>query len=80
MNKTNGLPVIHSSWNIRSDSKGFECVVKDAGFEQLERMVIEAFGFEGEGSSPPIATARSRIFKASSVGIALVIRTNAPRH
>jgi hypothetical protein len=74
LQKTNSLPAIQARWTIKRDAKGFECVVADAPFAQLEAMAIEAFGSEGEGYGPPAATSPSRIFKASSVGIALIMR------
>lgn len=73
LQKTNNLPAIQARWTIKKDAKGFECVVADAPFAELEAMAIEAFGSEGEGSGPPAATSPSRIFKASSVGIALIM-------
>lgn len=71
--KTNDLPVIQARWSVKKDSYGFECLVFDIKYEEVESMVIQVFGVEGERYKPPEASRPSRMFKASDVGVALLI-------
>jgi hypothetical protein len=72
--QSTNLPVIDAQWSLEKDANGFEFQVSDTSFPRLEGMVMSAFGQEGEGSLQPV---RSRLFTASSVGVALTMHETA---
>ena len=73
LQKTNGLPRLSGQWSVKRDALGFECHVVGPEFADIEALAAEAFGVSGERHLTDDGSPY-RLFKASSVGVALIIR------
>jgi hypothetical protein len=75
---TNGLPSLQCRWSLQKDSNGFQCIAWGLPYDDLERVLLDAFGGQGVPSRAP-AGPKSCQFAASTVGVAVITmdRTNS---
>ena len=66
-----GLPSVRAAWTIQEDENGFECVVRKAGYGEIEALLFRVLGDSGEKQTSS-SGARCCLFKAASVGVAVI--------
>ena len=75
--KTNGLPEVAARWTIERDTNGFECLIYGTSFQNVEHIVTNALATIGvAGDQTTGATAKYRQFKASLIGVGLLMKQN----
>jgi len=74
LSNTNGLPRIVAPWFFCEDANGFQYKVYGVEFTEVEHMVTNALGTAGQYDDKTTgATARCRLFKASEIGVGLLM-------
>ena len=70
LSATKDIPPLIGNWTVKKDKNGFQVEVRNMNYDTVEAALFKIFSDKGERFRP-VGRARSCLFKASEVGVAL---------